>query len=144
MKKASTILALTLLGALSSNFPPARAQGTAFTYLGQLQNNGSPAGGSFDLVFTLFNLSGGGAASAGPVTNSATTVSNGLFTATIDFGGAFNGSNSWLEIGVRTNGGSVFTTLSPRQPVTPAPYAITAGGITGTLAPARFPRTCRW
>jgi hypothetical protein len=88
-------------------------------------NGGLPANGSYDLMFTLFNTNCNGAAIAGPVTNSATVVSNGLFTATIDFGaGVFAGSNCWLEIAVQTNGGGGFTTLAPRQQVTPTPYAI--------------------
>ncbi len=32
------------------------AQGTAFTYQGQLNAGGSPASGSYDLTFTLYNL----------------------------------------------------------------------------------------
>ena len=101
------------------------AQGTAFTYQGSLMKGGLPANGSYDLTFTLFNTNSSGSAIAGPVTNSATAVSNGLFTTTIDFGaGVFAGSNYWLEIAVQTNGGSGFTTLAPRQPVTPTPYAI--------------------
>src|SRR5206468_5329073 len=42
----------------------------------------------------------------------------------------------WLEISVRTNGGGAFSTLSPRQALTPSPYAIfagTAGNLSGTL-----------
>ena len=45
------------------------AQGTAFTYQGQLQNNGSPASGTYNLTFSLFNVNSGGSAVAGPVTN---------------------------------------------------------------------------
>jgi len=61
------------------------------------------------------------------VTNTAVAVTNGLFTTLVDFGpNAFTGTSNWLEIAVRTNGGSSFTTLVPRQPVTPVPYAITA------------------
>jgi hypothetical protein len=105
----------------------ARAQGTAFTYQGHLNASGSPANGTFDLRFSLFDVSGGGSAVAGPVTNSATSVSNGLFTVLVDFGtGAFTGANRWLEIGVRSTGGGAFATLAPRQPITPAPYAIFA------------------
>jgi len=54
-------------------------------------------------------------------------VSNGLFTVTLDFGANFPGANRWLEIGVRTNGGGAYTTLSPRQALTATPYAIMAG-----------------
>jgi hypothetical protein len=76
---------------------------------------------------------------AGPLTNSLTAVSNGLFTVSLDFGaGVFAGADRWLEIGVRTNGGGAFTMLTPRQALTPTPYAIhagstDAGGIVGTL-----------
>jgi Chaperone of endosialidase len=102
------------------------AQGTAFTYQGRLQNNGAPANGTYDLTFSLFNVSSGGSALAGPQNANAIVVSNGLFTVTLDFGNQFSGANRWLEIGVQTNGGGSFSTLAPRQPITPAPYAITA------------------
>ena len=102
------------------------AQGTAFTYQGKLNAAGSPATGSYDLTFALFGVTNGGSPVTGPITNFATGVTNGLFTITLDFGNAFNGANYWLEIGVRTNGGGAFITLTPRQPITPTPYAITA------------------
>jgi len=105
------------------------AQGTAFTYQGQLQNNGSPANGSFDLTFTLYNASSGGSEVAGPLTNSATGVTNGLFTTAMDFGpGVFTGASYWLQTGVRTNGANSFAALTPRQQVTPTPYAIYSSG----------------
>src|SRR5580704_8791910 len=95
----------------------ARAQGTAFTYQGQLNNGGSPANGSYDLRFAIFDSTNlPGALVAGPLTNFATGVSNGLFTVTLDFSAApFTGAARWLEIGVRTNGSGSFTTLTPRQ-----------------------------
>src|SRR6185295_14643832 len=67
----------------------------------------------------------------GPVlTNANMAVNSGLFTTTLDFGaGIFSGSNYWLEISVRTNGVGPFTTLVPRQPVTPTPYAVFAGNV---------------
>ena len=108
----------------------ASAQGTAFTYQGRLNAGGSPANGSYDVAFTLYATPTAGVPLAGPVTNLATTVSNGLFTTTLDFGGVFNGANYRLEIGVRTNGNGAFTTLTPRQAVTPTPYAIYAYAAT--------------
>lgn len=106
------------------------AQPTAFTYQGRLDAPGSPAGGSYDLRFAIYDASAVGNAVAGPLTNIAAIVSNGLFTTTLDFGAnVFTGGSRWLEIGVRTNGGDVFSTLAPRQPITPSPYAIYAGGV---------------
>jgi hypothetical protein len=109
-------------------------QGTSFTYQGQLNNGGSPANGSYRLIFTLFNTNTGGSVLAGPITNSAVTVSDGLFTTTLNFGGSvFNGDPAWLEIAVSTNGNSNFITLSPLQLLTPTPYAIAAGNVTGVV-----------
>ena len=107
---------------------------TAFTYQGQLNDGGSPAIGLYDLRFGLYDAANAGGQQGNLVTNSATAVSNGLFTVTLDFGNQFPGADRWLEIGVRTNGGDAFTPLTPRQPLTPAPYAITAGAVTGPVA----------
>jgi hypothetical protein len=63
------------------------------------------------------------------LTNSSVAVSNGLFTVTLNPGaGVFTGAERWPEIGVRSNGGAGFTALAPRQPLTPTPYALFAGG----------------
>jgi len=126
-----SFLLLALIGAGQSVF----AQTNAFTYQGRLDNNGAPANGTYNLSFSLFNTNTTGVAMAGPVTNNLVTVSNGLFTTTIDFGAtAFLAPNSWLEIAVRTNGASNFSTLTPRQQITPTPYAITAGALAGVTA----------
>jgi hypothetical protein len=139
-----------LLSTLNCQVSTCWAQGTAFTYQGRLNAGTNAANGIFDLTFTLFNTNLTGAALAGPVTNSAMTVSNGLFTTTIDFGSVFDGNPRWLEIGVRTNGAITFSTLAPRQQLTPTPYAILANTasnlagslpasqISGTLAPANI------
>lgn len=103
------------------------AQGTAFTYQGRLNAGANPANGIYDLRFGIYDLASGGAQQGNALTNTAVTVENGLFTATLDFGANFPGAARWLEIGVRTNGSGSFVTLAPRQPITPAPYAITAG-----------------
>lgn len=130
------VVALAFLSTLNVQLSTALAQGTAFTYQGRLVENGSPANGSYDLRCTLYDALSGGSAVAGPITN-ASAVSNGLFTVALDFGlGAFTGTNRWLEIGVRTNGGGLFIPLNPRQQVTPTPYAIMAGtasNLSGTL-----------
>jgi hypothetical protein len=110
--------------------PGAFGQGTAFTYQGQLNDGTNPASGSYDLRFAIYDSLANGNSVGNPLTNSATGVSNGLFTVALDFGpGIFNGADRYLEIGVRTNGGAGFTTLSPRQKLTAAPYAIFAANV---------------
>jgi len=127
MKQILTLLALALLSTLNLQPSTCFAQGTAFTYQGRLNSGGSPASGTYNLTFSLFNTNTSGVAVAGPVTNTAVIVTNGLFTVTIDFGpGVFIGQTNWLQIGVATNGASAFTTLVPRQQLTPTPYAIYA------------------
>jgi len=132
---------LFIMLALLALVHQAVAQGTAFTYQGRLNSGTNPATGNYDLTFTLFNASSGGSDVAGPLTNSATGVSNGLFLVTLDFGGIFNGTDYWLEIGVRTNGNGVFTTLAPRQQITPTPYALfatTASNLSGSISSANL------
>jgi hypothetical protein len=128
-----SILAALLSFTFAANL---RAQPNAFTYQGHLRENGQPAAGIYDLRFGIYDSGMGGSAVGGVVTNSATSVSNGLFTVLLDFGaGVFNGSARWLEIGVRTNGNAgAFTTLSPRQPVTPTPYALHAANATALMS----------
>jgi hypothetical protein len=139
LKIATAWLLLAIVGLpLSTAF----GQGTAFTYQGRLNNGTNAASGTYNLTFTLFNTNTGGVAIAGPVTNNAVGVTDGLFTTTVDFGaGVFTGATNWLQIGVATNGISSFTTLTPRQQVTPTPYAIyaeSAANLSGTLSASQL------
>src|SRR5207244_3020673 len=125
---------LLLLSTLNPQLSTLFAQGTAFTYQGQLKDGFAPANGSYDLMFKLFDAFAGGNQVGPTRTNSPTAVSDGLLTATVDFGANFPNADRWLEIAVRTNGAGAFSTLTPRQPITAAPYAITAGNLTGTVS----------
>ena len=120
-----------VLGAWCLMLPSAFAQGTAFTYQGRLSDGGSPADGSYDLTFALYTTNVTGSAIAGPVTNNAVPVTNGLFTTTVDFGKVFTGGSNWLQIAVSTNGANAFSPLLPRLQLTPVPYAITAENVLG-------------
>ena len=122
---------------------PAAVIGTAFTYQGRLEENGVPANGSYDFRFTLHSDAAANVPAGSPVTQTR-TVTNGLFSAELDFGAAaFDGNARWLEVEAR-QGANPFVLLSvPRQALTPTPYALwaTAGpfwslsgnaGTTGT------------
>ena len=144
IKSNHIVLAFALLTCLSTLNPQLSAAplGTAFTYQGRLTDNGDSANGVYDLRFVIFDSATNGSVVAKPVTNAATAVSNGLFTVTLDFGsGVFDGSALWLDIGVRTNGpGSPgFTTLIPRQALTPTPYAIQAANAASAATAAGVP-----
>lgn len=131
IKPCRPLVALALLAGLLST----HAQTAAFTYQGRLNDTNGPASGTYDLQFTLLDALSSGSIVAGPLTSPATAVSNGLFTATLDFGAAaFPGANRWLEIQVKTNGALNFTPLIPRQQVTAAPYAIQARNAAAAVA----------
>src|SRR5882672_2126218 len=125
----TTFSILTLILAATGLY----AQGTAFTYQGRLNAGNSPANGTYDLVFTVYASASGINDAFANQTNSATSVSNGLFTVTLNLGdpNIFTGEDRWLEIAVRTNGTGGYAKLSPRQKITPTPYAITAGNLVG-------------
>ena len=138
-------LALVALATGNLQLPSAVAQSTAFTYQGQLTDNGSPASGIYDLRFTIYDAVSFGNVVSGVLTNAATPVVNGLFSVTLDFGaGAFTGPGRWLQLEARTNGGGAFTALLPRQQLLPTPYAImanTASNLLGALPAAKLTGT---
>lgn len=105
--------------------------GTAFTYQGQIRRDGNPINGTCDFQFSLWDAASGGTQIGATETKAAVNVSNGLFTVLLDFGGAaFNGEARWLEVSVRSPAGNgSYTTLSPRQALTPAPYALALPGL---------------
>jgi hypothetical protein len=117
------------------------AQGTAISYQGQLQVSGLAANTNYDFRFAVFSGLTNATPVSGWVTNFDVPVSNGLFTVAPNFGpdvfnGTANGSNDWLDVSVRPAGTTTFTTLTPRQPILPVPYAlfaVSASNLLGTV-----------
>jgi hypothetical protein len=108
--------------------PRALAQapaGTAFTYQGRLDSSGAAMTGNADFEFRLFDAPSGGTQVGAVQILANLPVDKGLFGANLDFGPeAFRGEARYLEIAVRSPAGSgSFTTLLPRQAITPAPHA---------------------
>jgi len=123
------ILAILIVGLLGGAGPLAFAQmDLVFTYQGQLKMNGEPVTGPVDFRFSLWNaVTGGSQLGFSYVTPTPVDVVDGLFTVSVDaanFGpNGFNGEARWLRIDVDDGG---WVELTPRQPVTPAPYALYA------------------
>lgn len=105
----------------------ALGQTTEFTYQGKLTDSGTPSA-TYDFEFRLCDSAA--ADCTAPLATQqrlGVTVSGGVFTVKLDFGAAvFDGSNRWLEIAVKRPAQATFTTLSPREPLTSAPYSIRA------------------
>lgn len=113
---------------------PTTLAGTAFTYQGQLKNNGTPVNGTCDFRFGLWDDSTIGNQVGTTQTVNSLVVMNGLFTTPINFGDGvssqFTGDARWLAIRVRCPSGTgVFETLDPRQAMTPAPVAFSLPGL---------------
>jgi hypothetical protein len=102
--------------------------GTAFTYQGQLKLLGTPLDDTADFEFILWDAAEGGNPVSSIWLQYGVYVDGGQFTVPLNFGSAvFDGEARWLEIAVRAPAGSGgFTILSPRQELTPAPYALYA------------------
>ena len=143
--KIFTILVLALsLMLCSARVGKGAQMGSAFTYQGRLIDANDAADGLYDFQFKLFDdpniIIGQQIGSTIDINNM--DVIDGYFTAELDFGGEpniLNGQARWLEISVRSgdsNDPNAFVTLSPRQKVTPTPYALyakTAGNaLTGS------------
>ncbi len=105
---------------------------STFTYQGQLVRAGVRVTDHCDFEFRLFDSATSAVQRGVTVAKPNVSVINGLFTVYLDFGAAvFDGNSRWLEMSVRCPAGSgSYTTLSPRQPLTVAPYAIHASQAT--------------
>jgi len=98
--------------------------GSTSTYQGRLADNGSPANGSYDFEFRLWDAATLGSQVGSTVTREDVVVSDGLFVVDLSFGASFQGQALWLAISVRPGSSTgPYTALSPRQPITAAPYA---------------------
>lgn len=140
MKTCALKLSTAVLFAIVPLFTT-HAQGTAFTYQGRLNDGAAPATGIYDFTFALYNASSGPSQISSTITNSGVAITNGLFVANMDFGAVFNGTAYWLQIGVRTNGAVSFSPLPQRQQLTPTPYAITAGNVSGFVSASQLTGT---
>ncbi|MEK6799961.1 MAG: hypothetical protein AABZ12_13430 [Planctomycetota bacterium] len=128
-----------LLFSLSTSMVIAGTVIPSITYQGQFKRDGKPASGSYDFRFRLFNDVG--VIVVPSVCKDNVVVANGLFTAVLDFGAAFDGEPRQLEIAIRPDSAvgncaaaAGYIVLAPRQTITPAPYALhvlNASGASG-------------
>src|SRR5262245_12797198 len=98
------------------------------SYQGRLADGGVTPTGMYDLQFRLYDASSGGTLLGTHVAQDV-SVTAGLFNVQINFGDPppLDGNDRWLEIGVRPfNSTGAFTTVTPRQQLTPSPFAFYA------------------
>lgn len=132
-----TLLAVIVAVLLSAGFWSATLyaqsglpESQAITYQGYLSDEGEAAEGAYDFTFTVFPSATGGI-SVAVVALENVSVTRGIFTTQLDFGAdVFTGAPRYLEIGVRAGDSSGgYTTLTPRQLLSPAPSALALPGL---------------
>jgi hypothetical protein len=98
-----------------------------FVYQGRLQQNGAPANGDFDLSFALFDAQAGGNQVGVAIDEADFPVTDGIFSLSLSFPGAFAGSQLYLQVSVEG------IPMSPRHAVSTTPVAQFAlsGSVTG-------------
>ena len=118
------VMCLMFCGTKAESVP----MGTAFTYQGRLIDTDEAADGVYDFEFKLFDSITEGDQLGEYIFIPSVEVSDGYFTVDLAFdSNEFYGEARWLEIGVRPEGEEVQpTVLSPRQELTPSPYALYA------------------
>jgi len=102
-----------------------------FTYQGQIAVQAGDPTAFNTVTFTFYTAVTGGSWVNPPETNNISVNSNGVFTTLLNFGSlTFSNPPYYLEIALATNPAGPFTTLTPRQLLTPTPnstYAFSAG-----------------
>ncbi len=107
-------------GETSVAIPGAPDRPVRFSYQGRLAGIAGPV----DLRMTIFNqLAGGWQIGSATRIDGAVTTSEGTFSVIVDPGVIDLAVPLWIEIAVAPAGSGAFVTLSPRQPIAPAPVA---------------------
>ena len=109
--------------------------GAGFTYQGRLNVGTNAANALYEMQFSLYDAATNGNLVGGPFEVAPVSVSNGLFTVTLDFGSVvFDGNARWLEVTLTLYGSDMVPTiLLPRQAITAAPYALAASHLMGVI-----------
>ena len=127
------VVALGLMVCWPKTASAAEPMSSAFTYQGHLYDNNDVANDFYDFQFKLYDSNNGPGQIGSDVNVPDIDVIDGYFTVELDFGSSvFDGNAVWLDIGVRPgdmNDPNDYTTLSPRQAVTPTPYSLQTRGI---------------
>jgi hypothetical protein len=125
---ASAMVLALLAGLALAQEPASIPLSAGFTYQGRLRIDGAPYTGFCDLEFSMWDELTGGNQVGNPQTVLNADLLEGFFTVLLDWGPqAFAGDHRFLEIHARCPaGGGPYTSLEPRQDLTPTPYALYA------------------
>lgn len=125
--KSYPLLLVAMLGIAVAPAVSAAPQLPDFNYQGKLEQNGYPANGNFAMTFSLWDAASGGNQIGATISEPAWPVQNGVFSINLDFDGAFDDQQSWLEVSINGD-------VLPRQAIATAPVAQFA--LNGNVGPA--------
>ncbi|HEY0050142.1 MAG TPA: tail fiber domain-containing protein, partial [Pyrinomonadaceae bacterium] len=128
MKLHTVLILLVLLFVAAGS---AFGQTSVISYQGRLAEASAVENGEYQFQFKLFDAAQGGN-QIGSIVEVRTLVTNGAFSAGLDFGEkAFNGEDRYLEISIRKTESDAYVPLtSAREKVNSVPYAIKANTAT--------------
>ena len=133
-------ISICLLALFGSIVPYAEAAPPPMTYQGQLKSDGLPVTDTADFRARLWDAPTGGAVVAGFETVTGVNVVNGLFTIELaidtDPAAVFSGRTKYLELLVAVPSHTELVPLTPRQPITAAPFAAYALDAPGGTVPS--------
>lgn len=126
--------ALVSLALLAATGAFATGVGTAITYQGRVDRNNVAVNDTYSMIFKLYDAATGGTQIGTTQTVNGIVATNGLFSATIDFGaGVFTNQARWLDVQIKGSSDGSYTAMTARQPITAAPVALYAlNGGTGS------------
>jgi hypothetical protein len=138
----ASVIAASSFGArpaMADDPPPANPQGlvldAGFTYQAVVRKDGLPVTATCFFRYGLWDSSSGGVQLGVTGTVGIVPVVNGLVTLRLNSQGTafgpdpFKGEQRYLAMEVRCGGESSFTPLTPRQALTPTPYALALPGL---------------
>lgn len=145
MRTRVAALVASILFGVGAPLAHGQSSPTALTYQGQLKSGGTPANGLHDFRIELYTDATAGL-QLGVQCVDNVTVTDGLFTITLDFGSVYReGQQHWLKISARQDTGLTCSTaagliaLTPRQPLTRTPLAVHATSASFLMAPDGLP-----
>jgi hypothetical protein len=118
-----TIIAVLAFGGTTAS----NAQTTQFTYQGRFTDStvGSPTNGMYQMQFALYDAVSGGNLVGQVIDLPAVQVVNGIFTVQLDYGSMpFSTQDVFVELRAFSTVSNSYVTLTPRQKITSAPFAI--------------------
>ena len=101
------------------------------SYQGFAEDGGSPADGTYDFEFRVYDAASGGTQQGSTITVNDVVVAGGVFDVSLDFPATVfgGGADRWLSVRMRPGAGGSYTALTPRTRLGASPAALSLPGV---------------